>query len=348
MATLQDLRIGYVPYTAQLKLPGDRRRFVGYAQKRGLQFELADPCRAYDVVVLSERADISVWRNYSKGKVVYDLIDSYLAIPRTDLKGRLRGVAKFLSRQSRYPQLNYWRAIEEMCRRADAVICTTEEQRSDIEKLCSNVHIILDIHTTVAHDVKSGYAAGPVFQLVWEGLPATVDSLLLIRDALRRVDRERALALNVVTDPVSYRYLGRYGVRNTLDVVRDICPRVTLHEWNEQTCAGIICGCDAAVIPLDLADPFAAGKPENKLLLLWRMGVPTIASASPAYARAMAAAGLDLVCKSDDDWCRTLEKIIGNETARADAGVRGRHYAETHFSEAQLLARWDALFATLL
>jgi hypothetical protein len=103
-----------------------------------------------------------------------------------------------------------------------------------------------------------------------------------------------------------------------------------------------------AIIPLDLSDPFAAGKPENKVLLFWRMGVPAVVSASPAYARAMAGAGLDGACSSADDWCRALESLVTQESARAEAGRRSRAYAEANFSETQLLARWDAMFASLL
>jgi glycosyltransferase involved in cell wall biosynthesis len=344
---LAGLRIGYAPYSPTFDRPGDRRRFAGYAQRRNIPFEIADPSRDYDLVVITENADISIWRDYAGGKIVYDLIDSYLAIPRSNLKGRLRGLAKFVSGQHRCLRFDHWRAIEDMCRRADAVVCTTNEQQHDIGAFCGNVHIILDIHTTVARQLKTSYAAGPVFQLAWEGLAATVDSLLLIGNALREIDRRHAIALNVVTDPVSYRHLGRFGRRDTLDILRGVCARVTLHTWTEQTCAAVICGSDAAVVPLDLADPFAAGKPENKLLLLWRMGVPTVTSASPAYRRAMAAAGLDLVCANTDDWCATLERIITDETLRTNAGRRGHAYAEANFSEAQLLARWDALFATL-
>jgi hypothetical protein len=87
-------------YLADLEMPG-----IGagscITRKRKLNFEIADPERSYDVVVLSERADVSVWGAYRKGKLVYDLIDSYLAIPEIT-SGRLRGLAKFVSRQSRY------------------------------------------------------------------------------------------------------------------------------------------------------------------------------------------------------------------------------------------------------
>ena len=83
-------RIGYVPYSSSLAMPGDRRRFVAYARARNLPFELARPKERYDIVVLSELADISVWCDYPYGKIVYDLIDSYLAIPRTDWKQMLQ------------------------------------------------------------------------------------------------------------------------------------------------------------------------------------------------------------------------------------------------------------------
>ena len=51
---LKRLRYGYVPYSSSLEMPGDRRRFVHYARRRGLDFEIADPSRAYDAVVLSD------------------------------------------------------------------------------------------------------------------------------------------------------------------------------------------------------------------------------------------------------------------------------------------------------
>ena len=146
-----------------------------------------------------------------RSKIVYDLIDSYLAIPRDNLKGRLRGLAKFVGGQHRHLQLDHWRAIEKMCRRADAVICTTVEQQCDIENFCSNVHIVLDIHAAVAQRAKTDYTAGREFRLVWEGLPVTADALLLIDDALRAIGQSHPISLHVVTDPEYFRFLGRYG-----------------------------------------------------------------------------------------------------------------------------------------
>lgn len=344
---LRQLRIGYSPMTPALNAPGDRRRFAHYARNRNLHFEIADPAKDYDLVILSPLADISVWSRYPKGKLVYDLIDSYLAIPRTDLKGRLRGFAKFLSRQSRYLQLDHWKAIEAMCRRADAVVCSTAEQQHDISRFCGNVRIILDAHGSVTRTVKRDYAAGQPFRLVWEGLPQTMGSLALIRPVLERLREKFPIELHLVTDVEYYRFLGRFWKSSTLEAARRILPDVRLHEWKEESCADIICTCDLALIPLALTDPFAAGKPENKLLLFWRMGMPVVTSATPAYVRAMRGAGLDLACGGHAQWLGTLERLIGDEAARRDAGCRGKSYADQEYSADGLLARWDALFDSL-
>ena len=344
---IRTLRIGYVPYSQSFDAPGDRRRFVFYATKRGISFEIADPAKTYDLVILSTRADISVWSKNQGAKLVYDLIDSYLAVPRTELKGWLRGLFKFLARQSRYLQFDHWKAIAGMCRRADAVICSTAEQRGDILKYCPNVHIILDAHMGVTRTVKRDYSANVPFRLVWEGLAQNVNTLEHLVPALSNLRLRHWVEMHVVTDPEYYRYLGRYGRTDTLESIKQFMPDVHLHEWKESDCADIICSCDLAVIPLPLNDPFAAGKPENKLLLFWRMGMPVVTSASPAYSRAMSAAGSNLAIGEVGDWLPTLERLMDDQTARREAATLGKAYTDREFSEESLLARWDRVFASL-
>src|SRR5438309_1369823 len=117
MRRLQNLRIGYVPCTPSFAAPGDRRRFCYYAAKRNLQFEIAQPSQTYDIVVLTQSADLSFWSRYPRGrtKIVFDFIDSYLALPRFDTKSLLRGVVKFAIGQNRRLLLNYKQGLEQMC-----------------------------------------------------------------------------------------------------------------------------------------------------------------------------------------------------------------------------------------
>jgi hypothetical protein len=341
------LKIGYVPNCPNLSAPGDVRRFVNYATNRGINFEIANPLKKYDLVVLSEGADISIWKNYKKGLIVYDLIDSYLAIPRTNIKGCLRGLAKFITGQSRYLQLNHWSAIEWMCQRADAVICTTEEQRRDISQFCNNVHVILDSHSAVTNTFKNNYKANQPFRLVWEGLPQTLGSLEIIRPVLLKLSQRYPIELWLVTDPVQYRYLGRYWKTSSYIFTRRLFNNVNLFEWKQETASEVICSCDLAVIPIDLSDPFAYGKPENKLLLFWRMGMPVLTSASPAYTRAMSSVGLDMTCASTKDWELKLEIYLNDQVARMEAARLGQAYAKEYHSEEANLCMWDGLFKSL-
>ena len=341
------IRIGYVPISSTLEAPGDRRRFVHYARNRDLHFEVADPAKHYDLVILSQRADLSIWSQYPRGKLVYDLIDSYLAIPRTSLKGSLRGIAKFVSRQSRYPRLDHWKAIEAMCARADAVICSTDEQKFEISRFCPNVHLVLDFQNMVARTVKRDYSANQPFRFVWEGLPSTLASLELLRPVLLNLRRKHPLELHVVTDLQYYRFLGQFGKSSTLKAARRVLPDAYLHKWNEMDCSEIICSCDLAVIPVALDDRFSVGKPENKMLLFWRMGMPVVSSATPAYTRAMKAAGIDLSCSTEAHWQATLERVMVDDTLRRDAGDRGQAYVSREFGDEVLLARWDMVFASL-
>jgi glycosyltransferase involved in cell wall biosynthesis len=329
-------------------MPGDRRRFVAYARARNLPFELARPKERYDIVVLSELADISVWCDYPYGKVVYDLIDSYLAIPRTDWKQMLRGPVWFVTGRHKRFRFDYKETIEAMCRRADAVICTTQEQKHDIEAFCPNVHIVLDIHDTVVRAVKHDYSAVRPFNLVWEGLPSNIPQLESVSEVLRTVARNRPVILNIVSDPDRPRLLGRFGRIRSIEAARKIFENIRFHHWDETTCSNIIAGCDTAIIPINLDDPFTAGKPENKLLLLWRMGLPVVASAIQSYSRAFAAVGMPhLACKTSDDWIAALERLITDENERRRAGQEGRAFAEQNWNRTRLLSLWDNVFMSL-
>jgi len=346
--TVRQPRIGYVPYSTSLDRPGDRRRFVAYARARNLKFEIARPDECYDLVVLSEVSDISVWCDYPHGKLVFDFIDSYLEIPRTNLKQWLRGVVFFMVGRHGRLRLDYWSVLRDMCCRADAVVCTTEEQRINIQPYCNNTHIVHDVHSSVVRKIKEDYQCGEPFNLVWEGLPSNLAQLKQLKNVLQYVDKKRSIVLNIVTDREYARILGRFWKIKSYNFVKKIFSKVKFHDWDESTCANIIKGCDLAVIPIDLEDQFVTGKPENKLLLLWRMGMPVVTSATPAYLRAMEEVGCtSLACRNEDEWLVAIRKMMDNAAMRQDAGEKGKMHAEKKFGEKALLERWDRVFSSI-
>lgn len=343
------LRVGYAPNALSLQPPGDRRRFCFFAEKRSIDFEIADPSHDYDLVYLSPKADISVWSRYEgSAKIVYELVDSYLAISRRDPKAALRGLAKFAVRETRYPLLSYRAGIERMARRANAVVCTTAEQKRDLSEFCDNVHVVLDDHTEIAGERKHDFSIGKTVNLVWEGMSQNLTGFDAIADALRRVDRDHPLRLHLITDLAVPRYMGRFFSRPTEAVVKHLGVPTVLHEWSARSFAGLVTDCDLAVIPIDLQDSFAAGKPENKLLIFWRLGMPTITSATPAYVRAMESAGVSMTCATSSEWEETLRQAIIDEETRATAAENGARFSATEHSQEKLLARWDRLFESVL
>jgi glycosyltransferase involved in cell wall biosynthesis len=343
------VRIGYVPYSADLSQPGDRRRFPYYAERRGIEFELADPREAYDIVVVTPRADLTRWSRYRPGraKVVFDIVDSYLEIPRSDPKAVLRGPAKFLAGEARQPFFSYRRAIERMLERSDAATCATPEQAATLARLCPKAHPILDFHTRLVTCVKDDYRAGSPLELVWEGLGENVRWFSEISRPLRAVSRRRPLVLHLVTANEFGQFAQRFWRRQTARIASRHVDDVRLHPWSEETVAGIATSCDLAVIPLPLDRPLERAKPESKLVSFWRMGLPTITSSTPAYARTMRAAGQDLHCSSEGEWEETLARLAEDESARERAGTTGRAFAEREYAEERLLKAWDQVLAGL-
>ena len=107
MSAVDNLFIGYAPYSSDFSSSGDRRRFVYYANSKGIDFEIAKPENEYDIVFVTHGADITVWSKYDKSKavIVYELIDSYLAWPVFSFYGLFRGLAKYLSGTYKYCEL---------------------------------------------------------------------------------------------------------------------------------------------------------------------------------------------------------------------------------------------------
>ena len=113
MSVVDNLSIGYAPYSSDFSSSGDRRRFVYYANSKAIDFEIAKPENEYDVVFVTHGADITVWSKYDKSKavIVYELVDSYLATPVFSFHGLFRGLAKYLSGKHKYCELNQKKSI---------------------------------------------------------------------------------------------------------------------------------------------------------------------------------------------------------------------------------------------
>jgi len=350
MSEVDHLSIGYAPYTSDFSSSGDRRRFVYYANSREIDFEIAKPENEYDIVFVTHGADITVWGKYDKSKavIVYELVDSYLATPVLSFYGLFRGLAKYLSGKHKYCQLNEKKSIESMCRRADIVICSTEEQQNYIRRYCDDVRIILDVKSeyhnhrmTLQPELKNN-----VLNIAWEGVPHNIKSFAVIRDALSILSKQYQINLHIVTALKYKKYMNKYVTKHAVNEVKKYIDinNVYLYQWNELTVSHISSACDFAVIPINSNDTMDNGKPEDKLLIFWLMGLPAVVSETPAHLRAMKGAGVSMACSSTNDWVSTIKDIADNKTKRIQSAEKGFAYASRVNSEEATMSLWDDLF----
>jgi glycosyltransferase involved in cell wall biosynthesis len=348
MIDLETARIGWASYSPDFSMPGDRRRLAAYAKMRGLAYEQARLDRDYDVVLLTYAGDIPGWlarrrRGGGRPAIVFELIDSYLT-PTSRLKRHAKGVARFVEGKDSRLAPDYLETLRRACREADAVLCSTLEQQEEAKRLGGRAIVSFDWFGDELGPPKTDHEAGDRLKLVWEGQVATSFNLQQIREPLNAMKDD--IELHVVTDPTTPRYLSRFGRLPVLQVLQGIeCP-IVFHPWRRETFSRLVTAADVAVIPIDTADAMMRGKPENKLVMLWKLGMPVLAGPSPAYRRAMADAGLPMLCETGADWRDQFARLLAMPASeRRRVGEQGRAHAEKFYSAEAFRAPFDEAFA---
>lgn len=344
---LREARIGYAGYSADFRHPGDRRRFSAYAEQKGLAYERADISRDYDLVIVTHNGDISGWterkrREGDRLKFVFELVDSYF-VHTSPGRRFIKGIARrLLGTESRLSP-DFLKTLIRACEAADAVICSTVEQQETIRRYNPNVFRSFDFFGGDLGSPKTDYTRGEKLRIVWEGQSTTLPNLQVIREPLN--DLKDRIELHVVTDPLIYRHLGRFRPYPAMDALKGIeCPKI-FREWKKDDFSDRIVAADLAVIPIYEPNRLWWGKPENKLVLLWQLGMPVLTTATPVYRRTMAEAGLDMVCEDLADWGAKLERMIAAPAGELAAiGGKARAHALSAYSKEQFQARFDAVF----
>jgi len=347
---LGDARIGYAGYSRDFRAPGDRRRFAAYAGLKGLPIEYAELDRPYDLAYVTYSSDLPGWIARKRGegdrlKLVFELIDAYFTetgVARRYLKGTARRLLGTDSRLS--PDLR--RTLIDACEAADAVICSTEEQRETILRYNPKTFTSFDHFGDELGPPKADYSRSGKLRIVWEGQSTTLPNLQVIREPLN--DLRDKVELHAVTDPLIHRYFGRFGAYPAMDALKGIECEKHFHPWRRETFSRLVTDCDLAVIPIDQSNALWWGKPENKLVLLWQLGMPVLTTATPVYRRVMEAAGVDMACATTTEWGAQLERLIGTgEAAFRVTGTECRTYAESAYSTGEFVRRFDEAFAAI-
>lgn len=346
---IHNIKIGWAIAKASLDVPAYRRRFGYYLKRREISWEIADINKSYDLVVVHHASDITAWKDYDKAKIIMDYNDDYLSASGRDFKSIGRGLSKFVFRHWRKLELDYRKAYTKMMERADAIVCCTDATEAQARRYCSNVHQILDMQSDPDWVSKKNYDTGTTFNLVWEGLPG-FEGLITLAPILRTFQNKHNCALHLITALKHGKYLRDVVQIHTKDEITSQLKikQVFLYEWNPHLFSHIATACDLAIIPIDMRNPFLVSKPANKVLFFWRMAMPTLVDPTPAYVKLMDECGLDMVCKSPDEWLYKLDLYSMDQERRRFAGLKAKMFVDEYYSEQKLLGLWDSVLESVL
>jgi hypothetical protein len=347
--------VGIIPAKLDFSHPADRRRPVYYMRKVGIDFELAEFTKHYDCVYLTISADLSRWSLYKsqwlnsakRPKVVFDFCDDLLA--ESFFKDFMRAAFYFVSSKNTRFRSSYKTTILEMIRASDVVVCGSVEQKIKLSKFHDNVLIIRDYFRGDIKLKKPSYELknDGELHILWEGFShGNIEVFRLLRSALDTV-KTHQIHLHVVTDPTYCMVGGRYLCKTTYDVLskvfKDSTTRFHLYDWCSSTFSAIATSCDLAVIPIPNVS-LMRSKPENKLLLLWELGLPVIVSDTPSYARVMGKANLDYVVSEFSQWSDTIGNLAESVENRIEYIRKSNDYLEEFCSDQVIDTTWEKVF----
>jgi hypothetical protein len=211
----------------------------------------------------------------------------------------------------------------------------------------SNTHVILDSHDEIpfAEPKLSTHASLEKNYILWEGQPATILGVQQIDTVLLRLSIEKNLYFNFVTDEKCFRLMGRYWERDTLQFLeRDlgaIIDRIRIIPWTPKNLSESAKQSALAIIPVNLAIPMQKLKPENRLLIMWRLGIPCLTSPSPSYMRVAMRAGVKAFCDSPEVWLESLRTLLSDPVFAREEVLRGQAFLRENHNRKVLLDKWD-------
>lgn len=347
--------VSYVPYSADLLHPGDRRRLKVWSDVYGVPIKLGS-IEKDDLLVLSAGSSMSKLAVSHRGPLVIDIVDGYLSYKPSLLEDFSRNFARSTLGKSSFNSLIFTRELKRAIAASDAVIVSCPEQAESVRKFNKNTFCILDDHSELDNLEINLADSEKNFTILWEGLGFTLKHLFAVAEEIERFVQVTGAKLSVVTNPSFKKYAGkihRVDVRSYLrgafkNIVRD-CEFI---EWSVSNLRDAGKRASVAIIPINPEDKFALAKSENKLLSFWKMGVPTLCSPTPAYSRVLKAIGHENCLVPESKWFESLSayyyKYNSNPKLLESWGSSYRAYLAEFHTREKLAMKWDLVLRPFL
>lgn len=350
---MRKLKIGYWPLSSTLDSAGDRRRLIFWANARGHSI-VTDQNQSVDVIVASENSDFnSPYFAQNRAPIIFDLVDAYLS-PLNSTDDLARGLAKRFTGHLSGAVKPFSHHVRDFCINSNAVICSSNEQEEIIKRYNTNTHVILDSHDEVPfiYPPNSRASISEKHRILWEGQPATIGGVKIISSVLSKLSKTNSLSLDFVTDEKYFQFLNKYIERSTLGLLeKDLGQLIDLANiipWTPKNLVEYAKASSIAMIPIDLSVPMQRMKPENRLLIMWRLGLPCLTSPSPAYIRVSRQAGVTSICNTLEEWFEHFNRLLSDPSFALNEITAGQNYLRENHNQTILLKKWDLAFESVM
>lgn len=326
-----------------------------WARSQGTDLNLDHPLES-EVLVLSNAANFNYWIKRARQPVVLDLVDGYLGEHPPFIKDVARNILRSLRGTSDLRWITYTKHLREACRKSTAVIVASKEQRDVIQKYNKNVFVILDDHTELeseslrepanANESNQGNIPGALF---WEGFGYT---LKFFQDIAKELDQfllESGWSMYLLTSEKFPRWGGYLGTVQTHKLIAKWFPlssnKIQIIPWTVENVVRYAGISTLGLIPVDTNDKFATLKPENKLLSMWRLGLPVLFSNTPAYSRVARESNQEEACLKSDEWFTALKTLSQSKGDLQKLRDLGMGFISTHHTHDILVGKWSQTLA---
>ena len=339
--------VGYVPISRDLSHPADRRRLVFWAKARGKSIEVRD-LNSCDTIVFSENSNFREIKKFRSKLKILDLVDAYLT-PEGYFQDLTRGFLKHtIGNQSGLVKPFSW-DVQAACKSVDAIICSSIEQAQVIRKYNSEVHVILDSHDEFAdlpfNQDRLNLSSDHTYRLFWEGQAATLGNLKEVDKALLKILQKKVLTIDLVTDSEYFLMMNQFFRKPISNAIENLEPRVkqmvTFHKWSTDEVKNLAQKSNLALLPVKKKSEFQRLKPENRIHIMWRLGLPCLTSAIPSYVRVSESVKQNFTCETTIEWEKKLNDFMAEPDLGREQVEAGKRYLSSFHSTNQLLAKWD-------
>ena len=157
--------------------------------------------------------------------------------------------------------------------------------------------------------------------------------------------------LHLVTNEFFPRFAGKFGKIDAKKEIKEMfgqaSSRIVVHAWSEKAVSEIAAKCDFGIIPINQQNRFAQLKPENKLLIYWRLGLQTLFSDTPSYVRLAEQVGVSQYSVKSGEWAEKLREIAEARDCLSENMLKVQEYLLRFHSENIILGQWKEALNSL-